>query len=171
MSSMQLSQDIINNERRNLAFKLNGFLDALAMLDDSSLGHFTMSATLIQLGNSSVEQVILQHLVNMKLQPSSFQKGSRWTEVEAFFKEVLLSSPFGKENLTTEDAVKATKRRVAFKAADLVMFLDPNQNPRGIYYLNISNSTTVIAKACAVLYESDVLLISHYRWPIKNPES
>ena len=155
-----------STQRQAYASRLDGYLDALASID-GRFREFVMSVVLLDLGGRDAEAVVAEHVTGSEhhnFQVVKMTRGERWTEVEQFLRQNLLTKPLGIEDIAREAGLEKTRGELAFQATDMVMFLSPNHSPQGILHLVLSEQNAVSSVGCAIQYEQDVLLIQRTHW-------
>ena len=156
----------ISTQRQANASRLDGYLDALASID-GRFRDFVMSAVLLDLGGREAEEVVAAHVAGSEFHNFEVVKvtrGARWTEVEHFLRQNLLTEPLGMTNIPREDGLGKTRDELAFQATDMVMFLSPNHAPQGIFHFVLSEQKALSSVGCAIQYEEDVLFIQRTHW-------
>jgi len=159
--------EMINSAQRQAeASRLDGYLDALASVD-GRFREFVMSAVLLKLGERGAEEVVAEHLAGSEhhnFEIVRLTRGERWTEVEQFLRENLLTRPLGTMGIDQLQGLEETRNELAFQATDMVMFLSPNHSPQGILHLVLSEREAISSVGCAIEFEEDVLLIQRTHW-------
>jgi len=152
--------------RQAEASRLDGYLDALASID-GRFRQFVMSAVLLELGERDAEEVVAEHFTGSEhhnFEVVKMTRGERWTEVEQFLRQNLLTKPLGMTDIVQDDGLVKTRDELAFQATDMVMFLSSNHSPQGILHLVLSEQKAISSVGCVIQYEEDLLLIQRTHW-------
>lgn len=146
--------------------RLDGYLEAATAVNGTHNGHqdFVMSAGLLELHGLGAEEVLTRHLGDNGYRQITVSPKTKWTEVERYLNDSLLSSPFGMTDLSELKPVGQARSGLAWQAADKAMFLAPQQQPLGAYRLTMTRERAISVTGCAVLYEHDLLLLVQVHW-------
>ncbi len=153
-------------ERQEIAARLDGYLDALASVD-GRFREYVMGALLLDLAGRSVASALAGHFGSSehhRFAITSMIRGESWTEIEDFLRQNVLSAPAFRADDRASADLEKTRGELAFQASDMVMFLSPEQSPRGIHHLVLTEDTALSSVGCAVEYENDLLLIQRTHW-------
>jgi len=153
-------------ERKEIAARLDGYLDALASVD-GRFREYVMGAQLLDVTGRSVEVVLAEHFrsnVHHSFEIASMTRGERWTEVEGFIRRNALVAPVFQASEACDGDLAKTRYELAFQASDMVMFLSPDHRPQAIHHLVLTERKALSSVGCAVEYETDLLLITRTHW-------
>ena len=154
-----------NNDRTQLVARLDGYLDAIASTN-GLFRDYVMGAALLDTQEQGIEAAVQAYLSNY-YHPTALvamHQGAKWTEVERYLFDIMLSEPFGLKELN-KSAVSRTRHELAFQATDMIMFLAENHKPKGIYHLVMAQENAESATGCVIAYEQDCLLVTHVHHP------
>jgi hypothetical protein len=126
-------------QRRILLASLNAYLDAITSVQGRYRDHM-MSARLLPKRGRTPELVLRDALAAERdTRIVSISPPARWTDVEHYLHGEFLQAPFSKPAHDFDETLADTRKTLAFKASDLVMFLAPRMEPGDLWRVELSD--------------------------------
>jgi hypothetical protein len=146
-------------QRRALLASLDGYLDAIASMQGRYRDH-VMQACLLPKHDHTPELALQAALAaEPDTRIVSISAPVCWTDVERYLCGEFLQAPLSKPARDFGDTLTDTRKVLAFKAADLVMFLAPRMEPGELWRVELSHPKADRYTGCLIDYRSDVLWI------------
>jgi len=156
-----MTSTLNKQDREKVVSRLEGYLDAATAVN-GAFREFVMIVNLMDIPDGGIEEAIIEHVAEWE--PHSFKltslsQGARWTDVERFLRGVLLSEPFGTENIIAD-----RRFNLAWQATDMIMFLSPDHQPKCIYNFEMYEEKAASVVGRVIEYDDDLLLLTHIHW-------
>lgn len=149
-------------QRRILLASLNAYLDAIASMQGRYRDHI-MSARLLPKRGRTPELVLRDALATeLDIRIVSISPPARWTDVEHYLHWEFLQAPFSKPAHDFDETLADTRKTLAFKASDLVMFLAPRMEPGGLWRVELWHVHASRYSGCLIDYPGDMLWITSW---------
>jgi hypothetical protein len=144
-------------QRRILLASLNGSLDAIASMQGRYRDHM-MHAGLLPKRGRTPELVLRAELAaEPDTRVVSISAPAHWTDVEHYLRDEFLQAPFSKPAHDFDETLADTRKTLAFKASDLVMFLAPGMEPGDLWRAELSHPHANRYTGCLIDYDGDIL--------------
>lgn len=126
-------------QRRILLASLNGFLDATASIQGRYRDQ-RMHACLLPKRGRTPERLLRAALAaEPDTRIVSISAAAHWTDVEHYLRAEFLQTPFSTQAGRFDETLAETRKALAFKASDLVMFLAPRMEPGDLWRVELSD--------------------------------